>query len=86
MGSEKRVARLTMCDSGTVTARRAIALDSSLADGYSELAWASLNRLDFSTAEAAARRAEVFSPAFAEARADPRFQVLLNRLDFPARR
>ena len=67
MGSERRAARLVACDSGAVAARHAIALDSSLADGYSELAWASLNRLDFSTAEAAARRAVAVEPNNSEA-------------------
>ena len=56
----------TSCPS-SIAARRAIALDSSLADGYSELAWASLNRFDLSTAEAAARRAAGVEPNNSEA-------------------
>jgi serine/threonine-protein kinase len=67
MGSELRAARLVACDSGAVAARHAIALDSSVADSYGELAWASLNRLDFSTAEAAARRAVAVEPDNSEA-------------------
>jgi hypothetical protein len=67
LGGEARPARLVACDSGAVAARRAIALDSSLADGYGELAWASLNRLDFSTAEAAARHGVVVEPDNSEA-------------------
>ncbi len=67
VGGEARRARLVACDSGAVAARHAITLDSSLADGYAELAWASLNRLDFSTAESAARRAVVVEPDNSEA-------------------
>ena len=67
LGGEARAARLVACDSGAVAARHAIALDSSLADGYGELAWASLNRLDFSTAEAAARRGVLVEPDNSEA-------------------
>ena len=67
LGGEARRARLVACDSGAVAARHAIALDSTLADGYAELAWASLNRLDFSTAESAARRAVVVEPDNSEA-------------------
>jgi len=58
----QRSGRLAACDSAVVAARRSIALDSTLADGYSELAWASLNHFDFSTAEAAARRAVAVDP------------------------
>ncbi len=58
----QRSGRLAACDSGVVAARRSIALDSTLADGYAELAWASLNHYDFSTAEAAARRAVAVDP------------------------
>ncbi len=67
LGGEARPARLVACDSGAVAARHAIALDSSLADGYGELAWASLNRLDFSTAEAAARHGVAVEPDNSEA-------------------
>jgi len=59
---EQRSRRLAACDSGVIAARRAIALDSTLADGYSELAWASLTHFDFATAEAAARRAVAVEP------------------------
>ena len=67
MGSETRGSRLVACDSGAVAARHAVALDSSLADGYSALAWASLNRLGFRTAEAAASRAAAVEPNNSEA-------------------
>jgi hypothetical protein len=67
MGSETRPARLVACDSGAVAARHAIALDSTLADGYNALAWASLDRLDFSTADVAARRAVAVEPNNSEA-------------------
>jgi tetratricopeptide (TPR) repeat protein len=56
------VSRLVACDSGAAVARHAIAMDSTLADGYVELAWASLNRLDFAAAAAAARRATIIEP------------------------
>jgi serine/threonine-protein kinase len=62
MGRALRSVRLVACDSGALAARHAIALDSTVADGYSALAWASLNRLDFSTADAAARRAVAMEP------------------------
>jgi len=62
MGRAPRNARLVACDSGALAARRAIALDSTLAEGYNALSWASLNRLDFRTAEAAARRAVALEP------------------------
>ncbi|HEV8449289.1 MAG TPA: hypothetical protein VGQ44_20865 [Gemmatimonadaceae bacterium] len=67
MGRAVRPVRLVACDSGAVAARRAIALDSTIADGYDALAWASVNRLEFSTAEAAARRAVAIEPNNPEA-------------------
>lgn len=59
--------RVAACDSGVASAKRAIALDSTLGDGYAQLAWASLNRLDFSSAENAARRATIVDPTNTDA-------------------
>ncbi len=59
---QKRELRVVTCDSGAAMAKHAIALDSTLSDGYVELAWANLNRLDSQDAGAAARRAATVDP------------------------
>jgi serine/threonine-protein kinase len=59
--------RMAACDSATIAATRAIALDSSLADGYRALSFASLAANDVSAAARAARRAVTLDPDNEEA-------------------
>ena len=59
--------RRNACDSATVAARRAIALDSTLADGYAELSYARSMVLDLAGARVAAERAVALDPNHEEA-------------------
>lgn len=66
-GREPQSRRLVACDSATIAARHAIALDSTLADGYAELSYARSMVLDLSGSRAAAERALALDPNHAEA-------------------
>ncbi len=61
-GGEPLKVRIGSCDSATIAARRAIAIDSTLADGYVELAYARLSVLDFRGAGSAATHALALDP------------------------
>jgi DNA-binding SARP family transcriptional activator/Flp pilus assembly protein TadD len=66
-GNAPLAQRRTACDSATIAAKRAIALDSTLADGYVELSYARGRVLDIPGALAAAERAVRIDPNHSEA-------------------
>ncbi len=66
-GNAPLAQRRTACDSATIAAKRAIALDSTLADGYVELSYARGRVLDIPGALAAAERAVRVDPNHSEA-------------------
>ncbi len=66
-GNAPLAQRRSACDSATIAAKRAIALDSTVADGYVELSYARAMALDIPGALAAAERAVRIDPNHGEA-------------------